>query len=67
MKLGPVTKLDRRNKLNSRKFDNDVMFVDCEVIVSFSIYGIVGAIQKLNCGCLVCKIYLLSYINCKEN
>ena len=39
MKLGPVTKLDKRNKTKSKIFDNDVMSEICDVIVSFSIYG----------------------------
>ena len=25
MKLGPVTKLDKRNKMMSKKFDHDIM------------------------------------------
>ena len=33
MKLGPVTKLDKRNKTTSKKFDVDVMSRNCDVIV----------------------------------
>ena len=42
MKLGSVTKIDKRNKTASKKFDDDVMSVDCDVI---AIYGQFGAIQ----------------------
>ena len=33
MKLGPVTKPDKRNKAMSKKIDNDVISPDCDVIV----------------------------------
>ena len=39
MKLGPVTKLDKRNKITSKKFDDGVMLANCDVIVIFPIYG----------------------------
>ena len=35
MKLGPVTKLDERNKTTSKKFDDDVMSANCDVMVIF--------------------------------
>ena len=69
MKLGPVTKLDKRNKTTSKKFDDHVMSENCEVIAIFPIYGQRGAIRKLDSGRIVCKIYvfinsnLLSYKN----
>ena len=44
MKLGPVTKLDKRKKTTSKKFDDDVMLENCDVIVIFPIYGQFGAI-----------------------
>ena len=50
MKLGPVTKLDNRNKSTSKKFYNGVMTANCDVIVIFLIYGQFGAIQKLDSG-----------------
>ena len=37
MKLGPVTKLNKRNKTTSRKFDDDVISVKCDVIVIFPV------------------------------
>ena len=71
LKLGPVTKLSKRNK-RSKKFDDDVMSENCDVIVIFPIYGQFGAIRKPNSGRVVCKTYifinsnLLSYKNGKQ-
>ena len=71
MKLGPVTKLDKRNKTLSKKFNNNVMLGNCDVVI-FPICGQFGAIQKPNSGCIVCKTFifinsnLLSYTNCKQ-
>ena len=55
MKLGPVTKIDKRNKTTPKKFDVDVMPGNCDVIVIFPIYGQFGAIRKPNSGRIVCK------------
>ena len=33
MKLGPETKLDKKNKTTSKKLDDDVMSENCDVIV----------------------------------
>ena len=69
MKLGPVTKLNKRNKTTSKNFDNNVMSKNCDVIAIFSIYGQFGAIWKPDSGRIVCKTYifinnnLLSYKN----
>ena len=69
MKLGHVTKLDKRNKTTSNKFDDDVMSVNLDVIVIFWIYGQFGAIRKPDSRSIVCKTYifiksnLLSYKN----
>ena len=46
MKLGPVTKLGKRNKTMSEKFDDDVMSVNCDFIVLFPIYFQFGAMRK---------------------
>ena len=35
MKLGPVPKLDKRNKKTSKKFDDEVMSENCNVIAIF--------------------------------
>ena len=38
MKLGPVTKLDKRNKTKSKKVDDNIMSENCDVIAIFPIY-----------------------------
>ena len=58
MNLGPVTKLDKRNKGTSKKFDNDVISANCDIIVTFSIYGQSGAIQKPDSRGTVCKSFI---------
>ena len=47
--------LNKRDKTTSKKFDNDVMSENCDVIVIFSIYGQFEAIQKPDSGHIVCK------------
>ena len=72
LKLGPVSKLDKRNKTTSKKFDDDAMSANCNVILIFQIYGQFGAIQNLDSGRIVFKTYifiksnLLSYTNLKQ-
>ena len=56
MKLGPVTKINKRNK--SKIFDNDVMSKNSDVIVISLIYSQLGAIRKPDSGCIVCKTYV---------
>ena len=53
MKLGPVTKFDKRNKTPSKKFDDDIMSKYYHVIVIFLIYGQFEVIQKPNSGRIV--------------
>ena len=55
MKLGPVTKLDKRNKKTSKKFDDNVMPGSCGIIVIFPITSQFGAIWKPESECKVCK------------
>ena len=47
MELGPVTKLDKRNKTKSKISDDDVMSANCDVIVIFPISGQFGASAKI--------------------
>ena len=54
MKLGPVTKLDKRNTVNLKKIDDDVMPAN-DVIVKFSTYDRFGDIWKLDYRRMVCK------------
>ena len=73
MKLGPIPKLDKRNKTTSKMFDHNVMSKNCDVIATFPIYGRFGAIRKTDSGGIVCKTYifinsnLLSCKNWKQN
>ena len=39
MELGPVTKIDKRNKTTSKKIVDDINLENCDVIVNFPIYG----------------------------
>ena len=58
MKLEPVTKLDKRNKKTRKKFDDDVISENCDVIAISSIYGEFGAIWKPDSRRMVCKTYI---------
>ena len=58
MKLGPATKLDKKNKTSSKKFDDDVMLENYDVIVISPIYLQFGAIQKPDSGRIVYKTYI---------
>ena len=69
MKLGPVTKHDKRSKKPSKKYGDDFMSANCDVIIIFSIYDQFGVVRKPDSRCIVCKTYifingnLLSYEN----
>ena len=73
MKLGPVTKLDKKNKTTSRKFVDDVMLANFDVIVIFSIFGQFAVIWRPYSRRIVCKTYIftksnrLHYKNQKQN
>ena len=73
MNLRPVTKLDKKNKATSKKFDDDVLSSNCGVTVIFSIYSQFGALRKSDSGRIVCKTYifinsnLFTYKNWKQN
>ena len=69
MKLGPVTKLDNRNKTTSKKFDDDAMSENRNFIAIFPINDQFGALRKLDYGRKVCKTYIffkLSFILSKN-
>ena len=55
MKLGPVTKIDKKNKIMSKKFHDDVLSANYDVNVIFPIYGQFGEIRKPDSGRIVCK------------
>ena len=70
MKLGPATKLDKRNKKIFPIFQDSVMSKDFDVIAIFPTYSQFGAIRKPDSGRIVCKTYLivafLTYKNQKQ-
>ena len=67
IKLGPVTKLHKRNKTTLKKFDDDVMWENCDVTVIFPIYGQFGAIREPDSGHIVCKTYAFINSNLLSN
>ena len=73
MKLGPATKLDKKNKTTSKEIDDDVMSKNYDAIAIFPIYGQFGAIRKPDSGWIVCRAYifiksnLFPYKNWKKN
>ena len=58
MKLGPVTKFDKKNKTTLKNIDYEVMSKYWDVIAIFSIYGQFAAIWKLDSGHMVYKTYI---------
>ena len=58
MKLGPVTKLEKRNKTKSKKNEDDVMLANCDVFGIFPIYGQFRTIWKPDSRHIVCKTYI---------
>ena len=58
MKLGPATKLDKKKKTPSKKFDDAVMLENYDFIVISPIYLQFGAIQKPDSGRIVYKTYI---------
>ena len=73
MKLGPETKLDKKNKTTSKNVHDDVMSKNCNVIAILPIYVQFGTIWMPDSGHRVCKTYIfinnnfLSYKNWKQN
>ena len=51
----------------SKKYDDDIMSTNCNVIVIFPIYGQFGAIRKPDSERKVCKIYIFIVFFCKKN
>ena len=58
MKLGPAIKLDKKNTATSKKIDDDVMSVNCDVIVFFLTYGQFAAIPKSDYERIIYKTYI---------
>ena len=63
IKLGPITKIDKKNKKTSKKFDVDVMSENYDVIVIFRIFGQFGAIWRPDSEHRVSKCYVFSNRN----
>ena len=59
--------LTRETKQRQKKFDDDVMSTDCDVIVIFPIYDQFEAIRKPDSGRIVCKTYIFINKNWKQN
>ena len=58
MKLGPVTKLDKRNK-TTRKIDDGFILTNCYAIVIFQIFGQFETIWKSDCRCIFYRSCIL--------
>ena len=63
MKLGPVTKLEKKKATASKKVYGDVMSANCDAIIIFSMYDEFGAIRKPDFGRMVWKIK--NFVNSK--
>ena len=59
MKLGSVTKLDKKNTTTSKTIGDNVKSIDDDVIAIFQIYDLFRAIQKLNSRHMVYNSYTL--------
>ena len=57
MKFRLVTKIDKINTTTSKKFDDDAISENCDVIVFFLIYGQVVATDKPDSRRIDYKIY----------
>ena len=69
MKLGAVTKLGKRNRSTSKKFDDDVMSANCDAIVIFTIFDQFEAIWKPDSLRMVCKTHIFinsNLLSCKN-
>ena len=58
MKLGSVTKPDKKNKIASKTISDDVMSKNSDFITIFRIYDQFGTIRKPDSGRIVCKTYI---------
>ena len=63
MKLGRVTKLDKKNKATSKKFNNNLMSGNCNVMVSFGVFFPISAVRRPDSGHGVCRNYVFSKNN----
>ena len=69
MKLGPVTKFNKKNTATSKTFDNNVMSKNCGDVTFSPIYDELAAIRKLDFQRMVYKTYILinnNLLSCKS-
>ena len=62
LKLGPVTKIDKRKKTFSKEIDDSAMSENYDVIYFFQIYGQFGAIRKPDSGRMSIKLIFSSIV-----
>ena len=64
MKLGPATKLYKKNKATSKKkIDDSVMSKNCDIVVIFWIFGQFGAVWRPDSDHRVCRSCVFSNSN----
>ena len=63
MNLGSVTKIDKRNKTTSKRFDDGIMLENFDVIFIFRIFGHSGTVWRPDSRNRVCKSYFFSKTN----
>ena len=59
MKIGPVTKINKRNKATWKKFDDNVMLVNLHAIANDHF----GPIRELDSRHIACQTYIFSNSN----
>ena len=59
MKLVAVSKIDKINKIKSKKIDDNIMSENCDIIFILLICDQFEAIPKPDSGCTVYRIYIL--------
>ena len=58
MKLGTITRPGKKTESTSKKFDDGIIFKNCDVIATCLTHRQLGAIQKPDSGRIVCKTYI---------
>ena len=54
MKLGTVTKSDKKNSSTSKRFDDDALWTNCkDKFTTFPIYDIVETIRRPESVCMI--------------
>ena len=59
MKLGSLTKRDKRSETTSKKIEDDITLENCNIIVIFPSFGQFGAIRKLDSKGIAWKGYIV--------